>query len=198
MIFNLRLLLSTAVFLASVQARANDFALPQIANSVAVFDRVVALYHQGHMPDWSDFDPTQAPSGNAVCKSDPNILLQAQMISLESGDVVVGNIRRTGFFPLNWADKPFTIEMGQECLADRGNDCGSPPSPLELDQSQDAFLASIPATNNYCALNLRLRKTILPNGSSVLVGIISVVDKGPACTKYFYGEVVKAFYVTLS
>ncbi|MCX6124449.1 MAG: hypothetical protein NTV34_06825 [Proteobacteria bacterium] len=172
MVFAFRSLCFLMAFFCAFQVRAED-TIPSSAGSSSAFDRIVGLYNQGHMPEWSDFDPTKAPKGNFITRSARDNLIETQMISLELGDDVVGIVRKAELFPLSLNGQPFTIQMGQDCIANRGvPECADEyGSPLIADATHDSFSSLSAAQTGYCPVIVRFRKALLPSGVKALISI---------------------------
>ncbi|MCX6125518.1 MAG: hypothetical protein NTV34_12345 [Proteobacteria bacterium] len=166
----------------SMQGRADDIVTPQVSDSSTVFDRIVALYNQGHMPDWTDFDPSNDPIGQAVKKFQPNTFQIVKLISLESGDAIIGQVRRAHFFIEMLDGKHLTIEIGQDCLIGQGICSGGiEVSPLTADLKYNAFVSSTPARSDSCSASMRFRKVALPNNTKAIVGITVLDDPRREC-----------------
>ncbi len=146
------------------------------AESATAFERIRALYAKGEPAEISDFDPARALLGRVVYFRQPDTLLDCQLISLESGDAVVGTVRRAAAFKILKPDNsPGVIADGQAVLERL-------LLPLRFDSASNAILSTSVADDYYCVTKDYWRRVTGEDGKKTLVRVSFVNDPRSFCS----------------
>lgn len=167
------------------------------------FERLGDLYQGGGMPSYPDFNPRRIPKTKSIFATDPWMLSDGRLVTVDKSDPVIGTIRIASVFKLELNGHPVSVQTGQNCLLGIASEefCGDRTTPLRKNAEANA-LESDHLRSFDCNGLTRWRATHSKSGLRVLISETLHNDKRQMCNPLAngatFGDVLGRAYAILS